>query len=517
MLPLEIKDDIIQIKNLFNNYIYMKKTKEELLVIKTNIIHIISRLDVYKNEAMVKLAIKYDKNMKNKTQTLNSKDLIDTSEFYEKCIDVKFKLKKFLNKVIKRIDTLEIGRIGFSKKEKNDFYIQIFNYIENNEINLLEELLNENIIDVNYHPQLDDFDDDDDSYVQINVPLIIVACEYNNLSIVKMLHNSNANLNVNTDYEDEYDITPLLAAIISSTENDVELITYLLDNGASPNFIAGLSTLPLNAIIYIPDLYEKMIVKYGADVNLVYPCDSPLTFACETLSFYAIKILLANGADVNFRSNDNWSALHYLASAFKPENDINDIKIILDLFIAKNFNFNFQSALDSSTLLHHLASLDLDISIIKYLLDKNIVYDANLQDASGNTVLHYLIDNFQNKNEAIIKQIIELFNKYNFDFNLKNNLGNTVLHNAIKLQVSSAIINYLLNNNININIVNNDNKTILQLAKAGKNQEIFHIINNYQISNFGNIDNPSTSTSPQKRKCNFEQDDNSKKCCSKNK
>lgn len=501
MLSEKLKKQIIKIEYLFNNYTYMKKNKKELLQIKTNINDIINILNDRANDAMIDLAFKYNQYVEDEELTLNSKLVIDAGEFYENCANVKSRFKNFLNKLERRISTLEIDMLEHSDAKKDKLYYTIKSYIEDDDENqsarkALEKILIENIIDVNYVPP---FNEDDDEY---KVPLIIIACQKNNLNIVKMLYNNKAdiNININTDFID--DTTPLLAAVTNTVYN-IELIRYLLDNGASPNFANLLGETPLNEVVNNEELYEEMIVKYHADVNFNYGFSTILHYACQKRNIMCIKILLNNNVNIEITDQNGASALHCLIRTFF-EQEIDDIKEIVELFLAKNFNINFQDN-NGNTILHQSAMQPSAFNIIKYLLDKGC--NVNITNIYGNTPLHcfiselsdivfkplWLLDirdsKYDNSDQLLrnaienIKIIIDLFIIKNFNINLQNYLGETVLHQSIITFVDIKIIKHLLDCGALSIIQNNDGKTASQLAIEYGNIKIFNIISNYHNNN----------------------------------
>lgn len=393
MLPTKIKNDIIRIRDLFNNYAYMKKNKAELEQIKTNIIDIINILDNHANDAMINLAFKYNEHMKNEGGSLNSKDVMDAGEFYENCGNVKSRFRNFLNKLERRISTLEMDVVELSVNEKDDFYYAIKSYIENYDEEdetaeeAVERILIENIIDLNYVPQsinaAGNDEDDEDEQEDIDVPLIIMACEKDNLDIVKILYYNNANINVNIIRPDgELSFNPLSAAIL---KENIDIIRFLLDNGANLNIISERDITPLKLAILqqnYPVLIE-LIDKYNADVNFPYDRNAPLHFACERRVVAAIDILLERSANINQRDNNGNTPLHRLIGIF-ANNWVDPIKKVIDKFIDRNFEINSQNS-DGNTILHLLINRLQNPDILRYWLSKGVA--VNLINNDGNTPL----------------------------------------------------------------------------------------------------------------------------------
>lgn len=265
MWPQNIENDISEIRNLFDNYIYIKKTKTELEDLKIKIIKTKENLKFYQNKEIINLSEKYKQNTNEKGCILPSLIFKKTSDFYHNCSSLIDLFSIFLNNVKKRIETFENGFTEFSEEEKGEFYDEIWFYIEKGNVERIEKLLLENLIDVNYAPLfLDEDNEDDEDDVEdwrILIHLMTKACQFNNLAIVKLLYYSNANINIISMLDNANNIktTPLLMALDTRNKSgNNKIVKFLLAKGAKPKSIYSEHRTLLNQILTDQELFEYL-------------------------------------------------------------------------------------------------------------------------------------------------------------------------------------------------------------------------------------------------------------------
>ena len=103
------------------------------------------------------------------------------------------------------------------------------------------------------------------------------------------------------------------------------------------------------------EIFEYLLDRYGKDVlkfidvegdNLITYCSSPLI----------IKILLANGVNVNHQNNEGETPLHYMVE----RNDEELVKLLLDYGADKNIkNNNNMTSLDAAYDYNHYEVVDI--------------------------------------------------------------------------------------------------------------------------------------------------------------
>ena len=202
-------------------------------------------------------------------------------------------------------------------------------------------------------------------------------------------------------------------------------------------------------------LVKKLLVK-GIDVNF---CDNqgdiPFFYACgcdnlSNLNINIIKLLYENNTNINSRSNDNFTALHYAAGALNNSCNLDVIKYLLTLDIDTSIIDNF-----NKTYLDYVLDNQNDKNVLCDFI-KDIKLDINL------------------KNSLILK-----FNKLNLELDLlkenKININETdlIYINFIK---NSNIIKYNYEKNINNEICNicHDNLVLNDESIKCKNNHYYH-------------------------------------------
>jgi len=132
----------------------------------------------------------------------------------------------------------------------------------------------------------------------------------------------NAGANVNP--AEKGAVTPLMLA---AQRRYVQTVKKLLEKGA---FVDAQDSFGRTAIMYLVEYYKpkqrieiaNLLIKGGANVNLLtsdtpyskysgYSCRTALTVAVEGFDVEMVKLLLANGADVNLTCKDGATALTY--------------------------------------------------------------------------------------------------------------------------------------------------------------------------------------------------------------
>ena len=103
--------------------------------------------------------------------------------------------------------------------------------------------------------------------------------------------------------------SPLTTAI---RENNIDIISHLLSNGANPN--APGEGLPITMAARFPDTKRlKIILDAGADINGKHKGKTALMEACERNVVANVKFLLEKGADVNVVDDTGKSAMDLAA------------------------------------------------------------------------------------------------------------------------------------------------------------------------------------------------------------
>ena len=175
-----------------------------------------------------------------------------------------------------------------------------------------------------------------------------------------------------------------------------------------------------------------------------------------------VKELLTYHADVNAQDRAGWAALH-LASDEHHE--------IIKELLNHHANVNLKTFAGRTALIK--ASYVGNHKIVKELVNHHA--DINIQSSVGSTALMLAS---KHKHTQVVMELIN----HNADVNSQNWFGNTALHSVLLGKVTDATINIvklLLPDFTNLGKVNNDNKSVIQLAKESQNQEIIDLMEDF--------------------------------------
>ena len=195
----------------------------------------------------------------------------------------------------------------------------------------------------------------------------------------------------------------------------------------------------------------EILIKYGADVNLTIDDYYPILYCVRgsDASNYdkIIDVLIDNGANVSYKTKNNLSVLDFLLSGGSDYSET---------YVNSQFEV-FKKIIEIDNTLAY-----------KELLRKESI-------GSGN----YLHRAVYFNNDKIVDYLI---NKLNF------NVDEINLNNETSLMIASKennieTVKCLLNNNANVTLKNNDQKTALDLARDNGNFEIVELLENINISN----------------------------------
>lgn len=260
---------------------------------------------------------------------------------------------------------------------------------------------------------------------------------------------------------------------------------------------------------------QELVTK-GANTDLIskFDGDTPFLYSIKIRDYVSMNILLRNTNLLNIQNNKGYTCLHYLVYNHSTElvkklldlgatqylgeftngytpifysifKEYNDISLLLINNNNEKFDYNYQDY-EGNTLFHIICIFEKlnNFEIYVSNLTKNIsLFNFNITNIDGDTVLHYLLHNI----DKIEKSSLELFVK-NTNLNIQNNNGDTPLHFISKYDLWEEFEPILSHKVLYPFIANKFNKTaydfIILLSKAKADNILTNsIINNTKKKN----------------------------------
>lgn len=287
-----------------------------------------------------------------------------------------------------------------------------------------------------------------------NAYALVSASENGNLEIIKLLLKKGFNLNV----EDNEGFTPLMRAL---EHNNSETVKFLLEKGANVNHKSkdeeGVTPLMLafqNSDIAI----VKLIIEKGSNV---FEKNKEGTNLIEYALYNSdrenlLNFLLEKGLNIDERRYDSWTVL-MLASYHGRVDTVN-------LLLKKGANIDSENSNGSTSLM--LAIQEGKEKVVKILLEN----DAKIEHKNkyGSNSLRIAFKNF---NEDIAKMLLEK----GANINQKDSNGYTELMLAAR-EGKKDLANFLLENSVNINERDKVGNTALMIAAQKGHLELVELL-----------------------------------------
>lgn len=250
---------------------------------------------------------------------------------------------------------------------------------------------------------------------------------------------------------------------IAARLNYSNIIEYLLDKSGLEcvDIKNNDNKTPLHEAAQFANLNSlKLLIRCGANVNAIKRGDwTCLMLSCtrikhEDINLEMVRILMNNGAMINYQNKDGWSALHLIGREPAPN--------ILQYLIDNNADLTLVTKNGRSVL--HIACLHMNMDIIHILLRANV--DINLKDKSGNTPLH----------EAAISgniDIIDLLLAKGADLFACNSAEFTILHLAASICQLITVKHIIISCKVPVNTCNKSNVMPLHCAGKSRNKIVY--------------------------------------------
>ncbi len=220
----------------------------------------------------------------------------------------------------------------------------------------------------------------------------------------------------------------------------------------------------------------KLLLAAGADINgraqqdyTAHPHEfTPLIIAVKNSRSAAVALLLAKGADPTLADQDGSTPLHYLALSWKPEK----MEKTIDLLLEAGGDIDARNKAGRTPLMMTAYNNHDQEKASAMLLAKGA--NPNLSDNKGNTFLHQLIAGNSSKDPT---QTIALLTKRGTTLDLSNRDGSRALIKAVKKQ-NVALVKQLLAAGADPNVLNKRRHSLLYSVTSCKaeKQTIFEAL-----------------------------------------
>ena len=278
------------------------------------------------------------------------------------------------------------------------------------------------------------------------------------IALLKLLLKYGANINA-TDNSGNNAL-----AIYDMGEN---LAKFLIENKINVNNVDNDGDTPLHTLEFQSYFYVKLLIDNGANVNAKnHSLITPLMYATHSkiTPVEKIKLLLQSEANINDVNDEGDSALHYAAHKGTFE--------VMNELIKNGANVHAKNNKGYPPLMYTVDSIIEPLEKTKLLLQNK----ANIEESDNQefTALHHAT---RHGSLEVIKELI----KNGANVNAKSKTGRTPLMMAvISQEIILGKVLLLLENGANVNDVNNDNVNAIELARANNaNPIVIQLLKKY--------------------------------------
>jgi len=316
---------------------------------------------------------------------------------------------------------------------------------------------------------------------------ITYAIMFNVIDVIKILIEHGARV----DILDKYGRTILYTPIMNGF---IDVVTLLLDyKNIGKSLVSQLDKydlIPLHYAIAEKSLdIVNILLSHGSDVghkNLDGNDALMLSIMSENIDVF--KTILPHVKNINLTNKYNETSLHIAC-----KKNLDDIVALL---INNKINIDAQD-MHESTALHLCAGHN--INIVKVLMAGGA--NVNLQDANGNTPLHYAVLNGNNEtfdelmghsvncnlwngNVRIPLHIALIKKKYTFvkyllpksDVTIQDVDGNSCFHYIVQHNLWKSYIDILITKHLDITSLNKDNQRVIDYVSKGDIEQFINLV-----------------------------------------
>ncbi|CAO3674717.1 unnamed protein product [Umbelopsis ramanniana] len=256
----------------------------------------------------------------------------------------------------------------------------------------------------------------------------------------------------------------------ASRHGQVDVVTYLLDNGAEIDSINRVGLTPLFLAGQYPDVISTLIHR-GACINArqqEFPHQGVLHYYASLDQIEGVRLLLNCDYNIHIRDNDDdyLTALHYVARRRKGDCEIADI------LLRQGVDVNAKDR-DGRTALHYCSGHD-SLDLANLLIDFGIDIDATSFEYGYRPTALQLAIKCRNL------ELISLLVRHRADVNARDN-GKTVLHMAVQKNLTAGCA-LLIESGANVNSRDSQGLTPLVTALENRNTSLVRLLLEHNAS-----------------------------------
>ncbi len=290
---------------------------------------------------------------------------------------------------------------------------------------------------------------------------VYLAAEHGRIDILKQLLLQNPDIKIYNNHYSSYYGDPLCLAAQSG---NLKTLRFLMDFGFSLDKRDHRKLALQSAVIFGYEEAVKILLTRGANISATAVSatsghqarqrdekdETPLCLAVESGQVQMVEFLLSAGAKIDEKKFHNGNAL--IVSFAAKEGNIS----IVELFLNHGFNVNQIFYFQSSLL--GVAAKAGHVPMLRFLLERGA--EVDVLQSHGDTPLCYAV-------ESGSLEAVMLLLKYGADIHYINKDGENLLHYYCKHNNSSAMLRFLIAQQLDINQVSSRFTPLCMAASYG--------------------------------------------------
>ncbi|XP_071083391.1 uncharacterized protein [Haliotis cracherodii] len=281
----------------------------------------------------------------------------------------------------------------------------------------------------------------------------LMACRCNKMELAKLIWDESSVTSKSRIYEEgSSSLRALHIAVLASNE-DLDLLKWLLVEGFPINGCGGSSRTPLHTACSRGIVGGiRVLLEKKADVSAIdADGNTMLHLACgsDQPNKDIVKLLLDNGANISSLNKENKTPLHVLC-----EKQHNSRSVVI------SFLLNCEAPVNSLDMHGHtpfylLLDRGFCLEEVELLLDNGA--KVNMKDHFEETAVHAACRSFNCR-------AVEMLLQSGGDLQARDRRGQSCLHHAVSVMNNGDVVKYLLQRGLSVNIVDTDGNTPLHTA-----------------------------------------------------